>query len=304
MRLTIAHMSDIHLAPVRGLGLGHLNVKRALGLANWLLKRSKVHTRATVDALVADLREQRVDHIVVSGDLVNLGLPGEHQAALAWLEALGPPDKVSVVPGNHDIYCRLWRDQGVERWRAYMTSDAAGAAFATNGERGFPYVRILGRLAIVGVNSAVPTRPFMAIGRIGEPQLAALAATLDRLGRERYRRLVVVHHPPLPGQADARRGLVDAARLEQVLMHHGADLVIHGHNHIDMRATRRGPAGPIEVVGIASASISRAYKHEPLGRYNLIGIDSAGPGPIDIVSRGLTAPGGPVGEVGRQTLGT
>jgi 3',5'-cyclic AMP phosphodiesterase CpdA len=304
MRLTIAHMSDLHLAPVRGLGLGHLNVKRALGFANWLLKRSKVHARATVDALVADLRGQRVDHIIVSGDLVNLGLPGEHQAALAWLEALGPPDKVSVVPGNHDIYCRLWRDPGVERWRAYMTSDAIGATFATNGERGFPYVRILGRLAIVGVNSAVPTRPFMAIGRVGEPQLAALAATLDRLGREGFRRLVVVHHPPLPGQADARRGLVDAHRLEQVLMQHGADLVIHGHNHIDMRATRRGPAGPIEVVGIASASISRAYKHEPLGRYNLIGLDSARPGPIDIVSRGLTAPGGPIGEVGRQTLGT
>jgi 3',5'-cyclic AMP phosphodiesterase CpdA len=304
MRLTIAHMSDIHLAPVRGLGLGHLNVKRALGLANWLLKRSKVHARATVDALVADLREQRVDHIVVSGDLVNLGLPGEHQAALAWLEALGPPDKVSVVPGNHDIYCRLWRDPGVERWRAYMTSDATGATIAEEGERGFPYVRILGRLALVGVNSAVPTRPFMAIGRIGEPQLAAVAATLDRLGREGFRRLVVVHHPPLPGQADARRGLVDADRLEQVLMQHGADLVIHGHNHIDMRATRRGRSGPIEIVGIASASISRAYKHEPLGRYNLIGLDSARPGPIEIVSRGLIAPGGPVGEVGRQTLGT
>jgi 3',5'-cyclic AMP phosphodiesterase CpdA len=304
MQLTIAHLSDIHLAPVRGLGPLHLNIKRGLGLANWMLKRRKVHKRETVDALVADLRGQRVDHIVVSGDLVNLGLPGEHRAALEWLEALGPPERVSVVPGNHDIYCRLWRDPGVERWRAFMRSDAAGSALATEGELGFPYVRILGRLAIIGVNSAMPTPPFYAIGRIGERQLAALAATLDRLAQEGYMRLVVVHHPPLPGQADARRGLVDAARLELVLMQHGADLVIHGHNHIDMRATRRGPGGPIEVVGIASASVSRAHAHEPLGRYNLIGLDPSKPGAIEIVSRGLTAPGGPVGEVGRQTLGT
>lgn len=304
MQITIAHLSDIHLAPVRGLGLGHMNIKRGLGLANWLLKRSKVHTRETVDALADDLRVQRVDHIIVSGDLVNLGLPGEHQAALEWLKTLGPPERVSVVPGNHDVYCRLWRDPGVERWRAYMKSDAAGATFAKEGERGFPYVRILGRLAIVGVNSAVPTPPFYAIGRIGEPQLAALAAVLERLGREGFRRLVVVHHPPLPGQADARRGLIDAGRLEQVLMQHGAELVVHGHNHIDMRATRRGPGGPIEVVGIASASISRAYKHEPLGRYNLVTLASDKPGPIVIVSRGLSAPGGPVGEVGRYTLDT
>ena len=49
MPLTIAHMSDVHLAPVRGLGLRHLNIKRGLGFANWLLKRRKVHTRETVD---------------------------------------------------------------------------------------------------------------------------------------------------------------------------------------------------------------------------------------------------------------
>ena len=73
MQLTIAHLSDVHLAPVRGIGPGHFNVKRALGLANWLLKRRKVHLRTAVDALVADLARQQIDHIIVSGDLVNLG---------------------------------------------------------------------------------------------------------------------------------------------------------------------------------------------------------------------------------------
>lgn len=303
--LTIAHLSDVHLAPITGLGLRHANIKRALGFANWLRKRHKIHLRATVDALVADLDGQKVDHIIVSGDLTNLGLPGEHEAALTWLKALGAPDRVSVVPGNHDIYCRLWRDPGVERWRAYMTSDAAGASRVENAVGGFPYVRMVGGLAIVGVNSAVPTRPFMAIGEIGERQLAALAATLAKLGAEGLRRLVVVHHPPLPGQADARRGLVDAARLEATLIAHGADLVLHGHNHLDMHAVRNGPGGRrIDVVGIASASTGKAYKDEPLGRYNLITLDPAIPGgPIGIVSRGVTSPGGPVGEVGRRMLG-
>ena len=303
MQLTIAHLSDVHLAPVRGIGPGHFNVKRALGLANWLLKRRKVHLRTAVDALVADIARQQIDHIIVSGDLVNLGLPGEHEAALRWLEALGPPSRVSVVPGNHDIYCPLWRDPGVERWRAYMTSDAAGATYVGAGERGFPYVRLLGNLAIVGLNSAIPTQPFQAIGRIGERQLAALATTLDQLGRKGLTRLVVVHHPPLPGQAEARRGLRDADRLEAVLATHGAELVVHGHNHADMHLTRTWSGRRSEVVGIASASVGRAYKHEPLARYNLIRLDPSAPEKgIELVSRGLTSIDGPVAEVGRRIL--
>lgn len=303
MPLTIAHLSDVHLAPLRGLGLRHANLKRGLGFANWLLKRRKVHLRGVIDALVADLATQNADHIIVSGDLTNLGLPGEHAAALDWLQALGPPDRVSVVPGNHDIYCRLWRDPGVERWRAYMTSNAAGAALVEGAVGGFPYVRMIGDLAIVGVNSAIPTKPFQAIGEVGAGQLDALARTLARLAKAQRRCIVVIHHPPLPGQADERRGLVDAAALERTLQAHGADLVLHGHNHRDMHAVRRSPGGRIDVVGIASASVGRIHAHEPLGRYNLIRLDPARrQTPIEIVSRGLDVPGGPVIEVGRRVL--
>ena len=304
MKLTLAHLSDVHLAPLHGLGPGHINLKRALGLANWMLKRRKVHLRSAVDALVADLALQRTDHIIVSGDLANLGLPGEHAAALDWLKTLGPPERVSVVPGNHDIYCPLWRDPGVERWRAYMTSCSPGLAFGQEGTAGgFPFIRIFGRLAIVGVNSAVPTRPFSAIGRVGDAQLDALGKTLGKLGREGFTRVVVIHHPPLPGQADTSRGLTDAARMEDVLLGHGAELVVHGHNHRDMHAVRRGPKGPIHVVGVASASVGRTYKEEPLARYNLIHIEPAtGSGAIAIESRGLASPGGPVVALGRLEL--
>ena len=299
MTLTIAHMSDVHLAPLQGMGLQHLNIKRALGLANWMLKRRKVHLRRAVDALTADLARQKVDHIIVSGDLANLGLPGEHVAALDWLKNVGPPERVSVVPGNHDIYCRLWRDPGVERWRAYMTSCAKGSPFVPAGVA-FPYVRILGRVAIVGVNSAVPTRPFKAIGRVGDAQIEAVGRVLERLGAEGFVRVVVIHHPPLVGQADASRGLTDAKSFEAMLVRYGADLVLHGHNDRDMHAVRRGPTAPIHVVGIASASIGRAYKEEPLARYNLIKVEHGRP--IEIEARGISASCDTVAALGRRTL--
>ena len=255
MQLTIAHLSDIHLAPLCGLGLKDVNVKRALGLANWLIKRRKIHLRAAVDALVADLGQRQVDHVIVSGDLANLGLPGEHETALAWLTTLGTPSQISVVPGNHDIYCQLRHDRGVERWRPHMESDAAGSRYVEPAEGGFPYVRLLGRLAIVGVNSAIPTRPFSAIGRVGVPQMRALAATLERLGGDRFARVVVIHHPPLPGQADERRGLIDAVEVEQVLLSHGAELVLHGHNHRALFNTLKTKSGLADIIGVPSASM-------------------------------------------------
>ena len=41
------------------------------------------------------------DLVVASGDLTHRGRAEEHEAAAAYLHALGPP--LLVVPGNHDI---------------------------------------------------------------------------------------------------------------------------------------------------------------------------------------------------------
>ena len=212
----LAHLSDVHLAPVPWPRFAELDAKRALGLANWHRKRIRVHGREVVDALVADMAAQRPDHIAVGGDLVNIGLPGEIEAAAVWLTRLGPPDRVSVVPGNHDVYGHFGNDPGIARWNAYM--GGAGA---------FPFVRQFGRLALIGLNSAVPTPVFWASGRLGRTQLDAAASLLASLGAENVCRTVLIHHPPLPGQTSRRRGLEDAAELVQVLKQHGAELVLH-----------------------------------------------------------------------------
>ncbi len=79
-----------------------------------------------LDRILADLAAQAPDHVAVTGDLTNIGLPQEHINALAWLESVGAPERVSVIPGNHDIYSWLGADPGSDRWAAYMASDAPG----------------------------------------------------------------------------------------------------------------------------------------------------------------------------------
>jgi 3',5'-cyclic AMP phosphodiesterase CpdA len=302
---TLAHLTDVHLGPIAGFSPRYWNVKRALGYVNWLRNRRHVYRRDVLDRIVADMRAQAPDHIAVTGDLANIGLPQEHIDALAWLESLGPPERVTVVPGNHDIYSRIGRDSGTRRWARYMASDAGGAAFAVDGEA-FPFVRVVGRVALVGVNSAVPTPPLAAWGRIGSAQIARLRDTLGRLGDAGLFRLVLVHHPPLPGQAGTLRGLRDARMLEVTLQRPGAELVVHGHNHLNMLATRPSylgaDVGRVTIVGAPSASLGRRYRDEPLARYNLYRIEDGKPWTIELIGRGLAEPDGPVIELERRKL--
>ena len=126
-------------------------------------------------------------------------------------------------------------------------------------------------------------------------------------------RLVLIHHPPLPGQADAARGLRDAGDLKAVLQHGAPELVIHGHNHCNMLAwlacasDAEGAAGRTAVVGAPSASLGRVRHGETLARYNLFRIarpaaGSAEPWQVEMVGRGLAGPDGPVVEIERRRL--
>lgn len=285
---TLAHLSDIHLPPVPWPRLAELDLKRALGLGNWHLGRKRQHRRQVLDALVADLHSQRPDHIAVGGDLVNIGLPAELAAARRWLDGLGSPAAVTVVPGNHDIYGPFGRDPGIERWRDFMRGDDGTAAF--------PFVRRFGRIALIALSSAVPTPVFWASGRLGPAQLQPLAGLLQDLGAQGCCRIVLLHHPPLPGQADRRRGLEDARELAEILAWHGAELVLHGHNHQATVRWLERPARRIPVIGVPSASATPGA-HTPAARYHMFAIEPAAAGwRIGLTGRGFQ-PDGRIAEV-------
>lgn len=306
-RFTLAQLSDLHLPTTGGLGLRHWTVKRFLGYLNWHWRRKQAFGLEAVDALLADMAVQDPDHVAVTGDLVNLGLPSELAAASDFLRRLGPPEKVTVVPGNHDIYARLRQDPGVGRWRDYMLSDRFGRQQLGDARvrgDGFPFVRKRGPVALIGLNSSLPTPPFIAAGQLGEEQLGVLDTLLNKLGESGHTRVVLIHHPPLQCLASRRRGLLDAAAMEGVLARRGAELVLHGHNHTNTLVWARGPTGGIPVVGIAAGGmISMAGGAHLLARYNILSfLEEAGACRIELVGRGLREPDGPVVELERRCL--
>ncbi len=269
---TLAHLSDIHLSPMPRVKRRHLVSKRILGYANWHRGRKYVHRREILDLLTSDLKEQNPDHIAVTGDLTNLGLPEEFPPTADWLRRLGSPDQVTVIPGNHDAYVHIHPDKGTGHWRPFMTANEAGEALSPSPRGGFPFVRRFGSIALVALSSAVPTLPLVAAGRVGAAQRTALAGILHTLSRKGLFRIVLIHHPPLPGQEGWRRGLRDAGAAQRILKAHGAELVLHGHNHEQSVVECATLSGPAIVVGVPSASES-IPGHAPSARYNVYGIE-------------------------------
>jgi len=278
---TLAHLSDPHLGPLPRVKFRELFSKRIMGYANWHVRRRGRHDMACLAALTRDMLEQKPDHVACTGDLAVIGLDAEFIPARAFLEKLGPPDFVSLVPGNHDTYVRATADHPQLHWSEYMTGDGK----RVEGEPPFPYVRRRGKIALIGVSTAVPTGFHSAQGRIGKEQALALSRILRQLGDEGLFRVILIHHPP-GGTEDIFRRLTDARRIKRALLKSGAELVLHGHNHTSDHSTLLGLDGPVEVVGVPSASAGPNDNKEP-GAYNLYRIDGEpGRWSCEMITRG------------------
>jgi 3',5'-cyclic AMP phosphodiesterase CpdA len=212
--------------------------------------------------LVADMRAHNPDHVAMTGDICNIGLPGEFPLAAQWLGTLGAPTEVSLAPGNHDTYMRSTLKLMSRELSPWMRGD--------DGAQTFPYLRRRDGVAIIGLCSGVPTLPFVASGKLGAVQLARLERFLQETREEV--RVVLIHHPPVDGGGGIRN-LGDHRDLAAILAREGAELLLHGHSHSISRKSMPGPKGPIPVLGICSASsIGRNPRRR--AAYYLIDIDA------------------------------
>ncbi|MEL6734521.1 MAG: metallophosphoesterase, partial [Pseudomonadota bacterium] len=123
------------------------------------------------------------------------------------------------------------------------------------------------------------TAPFMATGSFRQRQAKALSALLDNTAQHNRFRIVLIHHPPFKGATHWNKRLIGASRFREVVHNHGAELILHGHTHIESDETIGGPYQPVRVVGVPSASQQArpvgANHAKPGSQYNLFEIAEA-----------------------------
>jgi len=221
--------------------------------------------------LAADLREQQVDRLdalVVSGDLVNRAEAAEYDAARQFLERLMSgfalsARQVALVPGNHDVSWSVSEEayQPFRRSR-YAGQLVAGQYIERDGglievRQDEPYRRRFQPFsdlyrAIKGVDYPLAYEDQGTIDELADVGICvlglnsawetdhhfrdrasihpeALANALLRLGAPVAGQLrIAMFHHPIHGGEDSR--IRDSAFLQQLAVH-GFRLALHGHVH-------------------------------------------------------------------------
>ncbi len=242
--MRLVHLSDPHLSSLDGLSPWRLRGKRRLGYLSWVRRRRHLHRREILECVTAAVAAEDADLVAVTGDLVQVGLAGEHLEARHWLDQLAQHTELVLVPGNHDLYQADSGASLARQWAPYLPADAGDPA-------AFPYARDCLGVTIVGLNSARPEPWWSAAGALGDAQVERLGALLSASSAAPS--CVLLHHPPLTGYAPRRKALRDVAALHGILQTRRVDVMLHGHLHCNLDYA--GPSG-LRVFATASASAS------------------------------------------------
>ena len=265
-----AHISDLHVLELEGTTPDRFLNKRATGMINLVGPRRGQHDIGILEALVEDLDQGDVDHVLVTGDLTNLALESEFARARGLLEPIAAYDRLSIVPGNHDIYTKgSERDRRFERY----FGDLMWPDDTPPSEQRYPWFKQVGGIAVIGLCSARPRLPFIATGEIGDQQLERLRRLADAHDLAGRFTIVLVHHNlhERSARKNLMHGLNDRQSLLDLCASIGVNLVLHGHTHVAHRFSH----GAVDVIGCGS-STWRSEHPDHVARYNIYHVDDDG----------------------------
>ena len=261
--MRLGHLSDLHLAD-----------RRRYPRNGFAARDCDRHSASLGQRLLRELEASRVDHLVVTGDLTLSSEASEFERAAALLRPWAERGRLTVVPGNHDV----WTADSVKTSRFLRIVGPDGRGMRRPAAA-FPRAVVPSpEVAIVALDSArYGEDPYATPGRLGPPQLQSCRELVREHAKEGRAVLLALHHhiviPPerIPSDARvARMPLADADKLVRMISDLRIAAVLHGHRHCAFRVDLPGAAGLTPVLCAGSATRvadepvrrARAYVYE------------------------------------------
>ncbi len=221
----IVHLTDAHVSGLTPAIIPKCFNKRIIGVANIILRRQHQYSQEIFKTACWDICQQEADHLVFSGDLTSIGTREEMEKARKIFQPLkqkfGP--HISMVQGNHDLYVKECVKQNwLER---YFNLDNSSQVKVLNSH-----------LALVTINSALPTSWLKSTGQVSDQQRGLVKNLLIANRELTGKKLIVVSHfhleDPPDGQAHLfPHHLENRQQMIKFLFDAKVDYYLHGHLH-------------------------------------------------------------------------
>ena len=222
----IAHLSDVHMLDARpsrarsGHSMGH----RFLSFGRPL---DAVGRRRKLAHALSAARRVGADHVVISGDLTEIGAPGEFECLAEGLHESGiAPERITLVPGNHDLYT------SPDAWSQAL--DGPLAAFRHSSAQAPGRVVECAGVRFLPLDVARHQPLTRSAGWMEDSMVDVVMHRASDPGLSDRPMVLVQHHPPFVRATQAWQwvdGLIGAARLMAILEAFRHLFVLHGHLH-------------------------------------------------------------------------
>lgn len=241
--MLIAHISDLHLNSFYNDSI--------FKLSNYLLKY---------------ISEQKVDHLVITGDITDNASEKDLEIFRRMLNKYGYLNgkKLSIIPGNHDIFGGVQKAEDIfsfpekcntvnynKRVSTFLSyfPEAFDNCFYLSPKSFFPFAKRINNSLIVGLNSIAIysklTNPFGSNGEIDAAQFGELFDIFKNADKEIKHKIVLIHHHfnKLKSESKSTFGNIWAGiekqtmklrskrRLFNLFKEFKVDIVLHGHIH-------------------------------------------------------------------------
>ncbi len=247
----IAHLSDTHVSP-----------------------EYNRHNITKLRKLLSYVVDSGYNHVVITGDITGHGESRDFRSIRRILKYFGllNYDKLTVTIGNHDIFGGVHKIEDVfsfkrrckstsyhtklDQFESAFRETFPKKAFAT--ESLFPFVKIVGPVALIGLNSVAEFHPILnpvgSNGLVSAAQIESTRRILEHPLMRAVQKVVLIHHHfgPYEPNAESLSGsfgyMIEAfslkqyrkKRLEKFLQVHGVSAILHGHTHIEECYRRSG----------------------------------------------------------------
>jgi 3',5'-cyclic AMP phosphodiesterase CpdA len=254
--MKIAHLSDLHFSKV-SFTFHQLFSKRWLGNLNLIFSRKKAFDTERLFLLIDLFKQQKIEHVIITGDLSTTSLRSEFEQAKAFIKALEDAEiKTHVLPGNHDHYTK----------KAYREKLFYNYFPSPLQEQGVCKTSLGPGWWLISLDTALATPLFSSRGHFTTALEKALTEALDSIPATD--RILIANHFPLFENDGPRKVMMRAHALKTLMRKYpNIAFYLHGHTHRHSAADLRSNHLPI-VLESGSPSLKER------GTWHLLDIDS------------------------------